>query len=67
MSLWRNNYKLGLRFSVAMKEITSIYIEINYIFFQVKNNIPSIFNAIILHFVLSDEGHNRLMVVCYMF
>ncbi len=67
MSLWTNNYKLGLRFSVAMKKIASIYIEIKYIFFQVRNNIPSHFNGIILHFVLSDERHNKVVAVCYMF
>jgi hypothetical protein len=62
-----NNYKLGLGLSVAVREIASKYIEINYTFFQVRNNIPSHFNAIILHFVLNDEGHNKVVVVCYMF
>jgi hypothetical protein len=62
-----NNYKLGLGFNVAMKEITTIDIEINYTFFQRRNNIPSHFNAIILHYVLSDEGRNKVVVVCYMF
>jgi hypothetical protein len=62
-----NNYKLRLAFSVAMREIASIYIEINYTSFQVRNNIPSHFNAIILHSILSDEGHNKVVAVCYMF
>jgi hypothetical protein len=52
---------------MAVREITSIYIEINYTFFQVRNNIPSHFNAIILHIVLSDEGCNKVVVVSYMF
>jgi hypothetical protein len=62
-----NNYKLGLRFSVATKEIASIYIEINYTFFQVKNNIPSHFNVIILHFVLVMKGIIELwqFAICF--